>query len=205
MKQLAWFFSLLLFACGVNESKIEGIDNSIISDYEVVIAEKFLVDEVDSTVRFLNFYKNFTTALFEGKMEILNQCFHPDYGVKIIENFSGAMPQIISYANSSYFDHDEPVRKAFENLDSLMLIQPVFEELPEIICEDEFYSKLGCFVSEEKNNLDQHPWNVEGKYNDLLSSIKYTVVNTYNITIYCSEIDNKWYVTFIDLRVPCQA
>ena len=123
----------------------------------------------------------------------------------IIHSFSGAMPQISQFKKSAHFDHEENIRKTMDSLWEEVILEPLFESLPTVVCDDNVYSKMGCFAERTQNNLKQHPWNVENKYTDLFNTVEITVINTYLTVFHFSKIEGKWYVTFVDLRAPCSA
>jgi hypothetical protein len=51
------------------------------------------------------------------------------------------------------------------------------------------YSKTGCFAEYNKNNLHQHHWNVDNKYNSLINTVEITIVSTHLTVFYFSKIE----------------
>ena len=102
--------------------------------------------------------------------------------------------------NKLFFDF------SFEGVDKEL----IFEELPEVVCEDEFYNKQGCFAEKVNPLLASQIWNYAGLNEKeiqaievLANTVEITVVNTSIYDFYFSKIEGNWYVTFIDLRIPC--
>jgi hypothetical protein len=123
-----------------------------------------------------------------------------NYGVYIISS-NGAMPKI----EKSYKLNAQILSKTIAS-------KAIFEELPKVICEDFIYNKQGCFAQEINPLLESQLWN----YSDLsekekqglvaiAKTIRYTVIDTESYIYYFSIIEGKWVLTFVDIRVPCQA
>ena len=195
---------MLLISCGPDESKVDVITEAVNSDEVVVIPEDNLIVDMDSTAQFINFYRKFISAFLGDSESELDRYLHQEHGVHLIHSFSGAMPQVSQFKKSAHFDQDESVRDAIGSLQEEVVLEPLFEGLPTVVCDEVVYSKMGCFAEHTSNNLSQHPWN-KGGYEKLINTVEITVVNTYLTTFYFSKIEGKWYVTFIDLRVPCSA
>ena len=196
---------LLGFACSCDNSVSES-ENKIEPEKIADTIKNVLIDvSLTDKELFVNFYQTFVGALVQGNDSLVNAHIHPKYGLNIIFNFSGSIPQLINYPKISYFDHDEPVRLSFKNLDSLALIPPKFESLPKVVCEQKFYEKEGCFAEATTNNIEAHPWNIDGVFEEVIKTIDFAVLNTHNFVFYCSKIDGNWYITFIDIRIPCSA
>lgn len=201
MRRLIPFLILTVFACNqpAEVTQIESVtkDTSILT-----------VEENESTVEpeaeFLHIYSMMVKVINEKNDTEIAEFIHPKYGINLITNFNGAIPQLLNFQRYSHFDHDEQTRLKFEKVDSLLLA-PKIESLPKVICDEFVFDKIGCFAQSTTNNLDQHPWNTEGEYSELIKTIKWTVVNTHNFTFYFSEIDEKYYLTFIDIRTHCSA
>ena len=88
------------------------------------------------------------------------------------------------------------------------------EELPKINCDSKtFWTKDGCFSQQTNTFKDEKIWTYcglskedEAKVEETAKTISYTVINTaMNARYYFSQIDGKWYLTFVDLRRPCEA
>jgi hypothetical protein len=113
----------------------------------------------------------------------------------------GAMPHI---ENVSQVDKNFPVDfSAVKN-----------EELPKVNCDSKsFWTKEGTFAMEINSFKDEKIWTYcgltkedEAKIAELAQTISWTVINTsLNARYYFSLINGKWYLTFVDLRKPCEA
>ena len=88
------------------------------------------------------------------------------------------------------------------------------EDLPKVNCDSKsFWTKEGCFVQETNTFKDEKIWSYcglnkedEAKVSELAQTISCTVINTgFHARYYFSLINGKWYLTFVDLRTPCEA
>jgi hypothetical protein len=85
--------------------------------------------------------------------------------------------------------------------------------LPKMNCEEfNGYDKQGCFTQEINKLAATKFWDfvetsvdVKSKCETAVNTIKWTVINTANYGYYFSQINSKWYITFIDMRQPCSA
>jgi len=204
MRVFLCFILVILLSCGTSPqqetSKIDDIEPGFVGEIT-----KDSIVEMDSSTQFLTFHRRFISALLGDSDSELDQFFHPEYGVHIIHSFSGAIPEITQFKKSAYFDHNNDIRKAIEDLSVLVILEPQFEPLPNVVCEDVDYDKMGCFAAYTRNNIEQHPWNSVGKYDAIINTIEVTMVDTYLATFYFSKVEGDWCVTFIDLRIPCSA
>lgn len=146
-----------------------------------------------------SFLMTFSSISEIQKTADYSSLINENYGVYIISS-NGAMPQI----EKSYELNAALLSKTIAN-------NVVFEELPKVVCNDFIYNKQGCFAQEINPILDSQIWN----YSDLnekekqafvaiAETIKYTVIDTESYTYYFSLVENKWTLTFVDIRVPCQ-
>lgn len=160
---------------------------------------------------FIDFHKGFTNLLKEKNIEEINKHIHQDYGLWVIES-PGAMPLMRKfYTLNEYktFSNKQPI----QDLPINKIIDPLkFETLPKIVCEKTVYNKQGFFADSTNLLLQSQVWNYAG-LNDkqiqeiemLSNTINFTVINTSNYTYYYSLIDQKWYLTFLNLSTPCDA
>lgn len=120
-----------------------------------------------------------------------------NFGVYLIEQ-PGAMPTVKHVYTVEASSFSEAIK---------------MEALPKVICDETVYDKQGCFAEAINPLIDSQIWN-HTKMNEkekqaiisLVYSIKYTVIDTENkFTYYFSEIEGEYFLTFIDLRTPCEA
>lgn len=130
----------------------------------------------------------------------VNQFIHPEKGLWLIQS-SGAMPNMM---NTTQADKNFPVD--FSNC--------MGEELPKVNCDLKwFWTKDGCLAQEINSFKDEKIWTFcglskedEAKVSELAQTISWTVINTsFHARYYFSQIDGKWYLSFVDLRKPCEA
>ncbi|MBI3500872.1 MAG: hypothetical protein HY063_03675 [Bacteroidetes bacterium] len=144
--------------------------------------------------------ENFISVLKTINISNINQFISPKEGVWLIQS-SGAMPNM---SNTSQVDKNFPVD--FSNCKE--------EELPKINCDAKtFWTKEGCYVQKINSFKDEKVWTYaslskedEAKVEEQAKTIQYTVINTSNnARYYFSFVDGKWYLSFVDLRKPCEA
>ncbi|MCB9360410.1 MAG: hypothetical protein H6587_07495 [Flavobacteriales bacterium] len=201
MKRLNTLIIAILFWVGCNSPSE---DNTIVETQQ----EETLVDVLETTQRKANevvltpqdsFLMIFSSISEMQKTASLSSLINENYGVYIISS-NGAMPKI----EKSYELNAAVLSKKIAS-------EAVFEELPKVVCEDFIYNKQGCFAQEVNPLLDSQIWN----YTDLnekekqalvtiAETIKYTVIDTDSYTYYFSIVENKWVLTFVDVRIPCQ-
>ena len=124
---------------------------------------------------------------------------------------SGAMPSIRKFYDIRKFNTSNE-KKSINELLYHEMEEPFFESLPKVICDVEVYDKQGCFAQEVNPLLESQIWNYAGLNEKEIQAIEFlaetvniTVINTSNFTFYFSKIEGEWYLTFLDLRVPCTA
>ena len=221
MKYWLIAFGIYLFGCtsDVPESEAEFIESEAIElnedrakDSVSITEDKSLNKQINNTKNdlFLDCYNGIVLGIGMHNDSLFNSLIHNNYGLYTIES-SGAMPMIRKFYDIRKF-------KTFnENKDINELLyhemsDPIFESLPKVICDVEVYDKEGCFAQETNPLLESQIWNYAGlnekeiqATETLAKTIRMTVVNTSNFTFYFSKIEGKWYLTFIDFRVPCTA
>jgi hypothetical protein len=156
-------------------------------------------------------YSAFALAAADGNDSAFNVFINPKYGLWVIHS-NGALPQ---------FTHISKVAE-YKNIKGKGLIPIVFwdikrapkeETLPVVDCSKQgFYSKQGCYSQEQNTFLEEKMWLNAGLNADqdkevaqLATTITRTVLDTFTFKYYFSLIDGSWYLTFIDIRKPCEA
>ncbi len=210
MKRIIYFLGITLIACSsatTESANVEQVFEENIGESILTIANSENVVDND----FDSFYQNFSKTIVAKKTTDFNNFIHQDYGVYFIEA-PGAMPMFTKFYSIEKFK-DVNNNKFFFDLPFLGIDKmPINDTLPKIICGGEVYDKYGCFAQQTNPLNESQIWN----YTDLndkqkqeieviAKTITYTVVNTANYTFYFSLIGNSWYVTFIDIRIPCSA
>ena len=157
------------------------------------------------------FYSAFAHAATSGNDTLFDVVIHPEHGLWIIHS-EGAVPQF-THVNHilEYKKTDGKSILPFER-DAMMNV-PKEEDLPVVNCDSKnFYSKSGCFTSMENKFAEQKIWKYAGlpadkdkEIEELASTITRTVINTENYRFYFSLINGSWYLTFMDIRRPCEA
>lgn len=218
MKYLVWIISLLIVGCSGNEDQKE---STIVKEQEEVAIEdsttglhdkeEILGQAQNDENGFLNFYKKFTKAISAKNHQAFNNCISTNFGLYTIES-AGALPLIFHVYDIENF---KPINldKKFLSLEFKAISnKPIFEELPKIICDEDFYDKVGCFANESDRLKNSRIWNYANLNEKeiqaiefLVETVKMTVINTENYTYHFSIIDEIWYITFIDIRKPCSA
>lgn len=130
----------------------------------------------------------------------INQYIHPGWGLWLIRS-SGAMPAM---ENTSQVGKNFPVDFSACKM----------EALPTVHCESKsFWTKEGCFVQEINLFKSEKIWmhcglseKEQAVIEEAAKTIRLTAVNTsFSARYYFSMIEGKWYLTFVDMRRPCEA
>ncbi len=154
-------------------------------------------------------YSAFVGAASGEKDELFNAFIHPVHGLWIIRA-EGAMPQM---QNIKKIEELKKEKSFYPISRDKMICTPLDEALPEINCDAKnFWSKSGCFTQLTNTFKTQKIWEYAG-LTDAQSktaaasaeTISRTLINTENYRYYFSLIDGSWYLTFIDIRKPCNA
>jgi hypothetical protein len=157
------------------------------------------------------FYSAFVKLVALHDDTLLNKVINPEFGINIIES-NGALPKITNVKDFSKFRTIR--RKPFYEFNTDVLIcDPKEEELPKVNCDaKDLYTKTGCFTREINTLKDSKIWefcSLPKAQADLVASsaqtITRTVLLTDNYTYYFSLINGSWWLTFIDMRRPCEA
>ncbi len=207
MKSINYLFIVLLSlatACGQKEKKEEnGSSETVVVQGDT---SRVSMDDFKET------YKEFFYSIIDGKPEKFNEYIHPDLGLYLIDS-KGAIPMVTNVKDISKYVR--PDNKSFFEFDrSKVGYELIEEELPTVDCDNgpDFYSKQGAFTQAVNKLSAEKPWqeskleNGEAdKVNAASKTVMITVINTSNYRYYFSKMGDKWYVTFIDLRKPCNA
>ena len=162
---------------------------------------------------FRDVYKEFFLSVVDVKEKDFNQFIHPEKGLYIIES-TGAMPQMVNIRDISTFKRANDNKPFFDFDKTKVGIELIEKDIPSVDCDapPEFYTKSGSFTQEINKFKDSRIWEYAGlpkaeqkKIEELAETIVKTTVNTGNYTYYFSLINNKWHITFIDMRKPCVA
>jgi hypothetical protein len=203
---------LFLAACGSGERS-----ESSLSDTSLAVArdgtEALSPADTSGTSfgRFSIYYEQLINSLLTNDAPAFNRFIHPEYGLCIIES-SGAMPQMRNGKDISRFKtlHGKSL---FELDKTGFRCELKEEELPKVDCDKEgFFTKEGCFTQEINTFRDEKIWehcnlreNEQALAASAAETITRTVINTKGFRFYFSRIGNQWFLTFLDLRVPCSA
>jgi len=218
MKRITWIFFIIIFACSGEIEPIQEhekiIDTIEVNELDTISkgasgSEKRLLKNSDRE-GFLSFYNKFTQSIIQTDLDAVNKYIHPD-GLYFIET-DGAMPLIKKVFDAKAFSKTSKPTTFFNLGFDGIEKQLVFDVLPKVICDTTIYDKQGCFAQEINPLLESRIWNYASLNEKQIQAIEFlaetvniTVVNTSNFTFYFSKIESKWYLTFLDIRVPCSA
>lgn len=173
--------------------------------------EKRISEEVSSL---LNTYNSVLIVYNIGELKALNEYIHPKTGFTVMEN-SGAFINLSWYNRiDSILDH--PMMKIPPKS-----CQPKFESAPLYRCELESWSKTGCYLSKVdplskefikffRPDHEEDPLVID-KIKKCEVATTWMLTQSDNVPyyhkyrIYFGLIDGKWYITAIDLTIPCSA
>ncbi len=173
-------------------------------------SKKQTVETVSDSLQFAAFYKSFDADIRnEVGLDELKKYVNTEQGLWIIDA-NGAMPRFTHYTllNTAALSNGIKIVQIKK-----MPCELQFEKLPLVDCDKPaLYSKDGCFA-QKINIFAQHKiWlSAELKTEDraaiekLANSIEYTVIQTSGFRYYFSKIGSNWFISFIDIRRPCEA
>jgi len=191
--------SSCFFACSNTEQeRVIIVDEKVVEDVNLASKEEIVEEDteeqiIDSSI--ISF--NQATARIAKNANNFDITISNNYGVYVITQ-PGAMPKV---------EHKYQLDlKTFSS-------EIIFEELPKFSCDSHSFDKQGCFAQEINPLHESQLWNYTGlneKEKQAIiaqsETIKYTIVDTQNkITYYFSKIEGQWFLTFVDLRTPCEA
>jgi hypothetical protein len=141
-----------------------------------------------------------------------NIFINKDHGLWII-NSNGALPQMINVKDISGVKNSKG--DSLVPMDQVkMVCTPKVAGWPEIKCDmPSGWSMTGCYTTEQNKLKESKIWEYAGlndannkKVTELAAGITRAVVNTeMNMVFYFTEINGTWYLTFLDIRKPCEA
>ena len=203
--------SLLIISCGDDASDNSDANDSLSSKDSM---KKTISEDLPTTVDITQFewiYSTFAASAISDAPRF-NVFIHKDHGLWIIRS-NGAMPEMINVKSilgvmTSNGDSLVPMNR------EKMASTPSEDPMPIVDCDSKtHWSQDGCFTSETNTFLKDKIWDYAGlnesdekKVQELGSGITRVVINTeMNMRFYFSEINGTWYLTFLDMRVPCEA
>lgn len=190
--------SVCFFACNnVEQQQVVTINEEAVRDDILVPKEEKIeaIEEQKKDSSETSF--NQATARIAQNVNDFSMIISDNYGVYVITQ-PGAMPKV---------EHKYQLDlKTFSS-------EIVFEKLPQFSCDTHSFDKEGCYAQEINLLHESQLWNYaelnEKEKQAIIAqveTIKYTVVDTQNkITYYFSKIEEQWFLTFVDLRIPCAA
>lgn len=202
---------LLLFACN-DTDKNQPTDEQLrqLTDSTQQVSTEKPQQPSNEQKVFLAFYQSFTTAIESKNAAKVNAFIDETFGVYFIES-NGAMPSFTRVDDVAKFKSVRGELFFALNFNQLNQ-QPVFEELPKIICDVTPYDKQGCFAKKINLFVNDEFWYVTDlneKEKQAISvfaeKIDFTVVNTSTGKFYFTKNGDFWKIGFIDLRIPCEA
>ncbi|MBE7442411.1 MAG: hypothetical protein KF732_03695 [Flavobacteriales bacterium] len=209
IKTLSIAAILLAFTCNTTDEN-QPTDEQLAEETtdEVVVEEIKKLSSEDAD--FLVFYQSFVSAVESKNAENVNVFIDEVFGVYFIES-NGAMPNFKRVNDVAKFKSIRDEQFFSLNFNQLNQ-QPVFEELPKIICDATPYDKQGCFAQKINPFANDEFWyytDLNEKEKQAISvfaeKIDFTVVNTTVGKFYFTKNGDSWKIGFIDLRVPCEA
>lgn len=213
MKTISAFFVLafFLFSCGSEEESTAVVTDSMSAKDSL---KRMISEELAPPTelkQFNWFYSTFFHAVTTDNDSMFNRFIHPENGLWIIQS-NGAVPQFVKVKLVSDFKFPNGKRLLPIARDE-MVTEPKEEELPVVDCDKkERYNKSGCFTSERNVFNEEKIWQYAGLTPDqdkqvakAASTISRVVINTANYKYYFSLINGSWYISFIDVRKPCEA
>lgn len=209
IKTLSIAAILLAFTCNTTDEN-QPTDEQLAEETtdEVVVEEIKKLSSEDAD--FLAFYQSFVSAVESKNAENVNVFIDEVFGVYFIES-NGAMPNFKRVNDVAKFKSIRDEQFFSLNFNQLNQ-QPVFEELPKIICDATPYDKQGCFAQKINPFANDEFWyytDLNEKEKQAISvfaeKIDFTIVNTTIGKFYFTKKGDSWKIGFIDLRVPCEA
>lgn len=166
-----------------------------------------------SSESFLKTYKNFTEAIQHKSFSELKNIIDTATGIFIIES-PGALPVVYNLPDIESFVSQNG-KNVFDLFNDKISLEPDGADLPIIDCEYSNgtpYNKTGCFMKSisSDNELDfilisEGNTDDKQKAEAARKKLSMKVINTFNHVYYFTKSGEKWFLTFIDLREPCEA
>jgi hypothetical protein len=164
---------------------------------------------------FLAAYQKFTDAVKHKSFAELKTLIEPSTGLFVIES-PGALPVVYNLPDVEAFVSQNG-KTLFDFFNDKISQVPVSEDMPVVDCKNSNgtpYSKAGCFMKDiSSSNSSELAFlsSVEGNGSDkqkaetAKKTLNMKVINSYNHVYYFTKSGEKWYLTFIDMRTPCEA
>lgn len=221
IRHLLFLIPPLLFSCEGSDQ----IENQSSDQETVKIETPVTHDEIDGrdTIKakpqseFITVFGQFQSAVYNEDADAFNHFIDPERGVYIIEN-PGALPRMTLVKDIRNFKREFQGKSFFTIKDRLQTCQPKEEPLPSFNCEGQTagstgYSKEGCFVADaevfRKTEIHKYaslPENELKNIDKTLPLVQKTVLQTSSsYQFHFGQINGKWKILFIDLRIPCSA
>ncbi|MBL4754233.1 MAG: hypothetical protein JKY52_11665 [Flavobacteriales bacterium] len=200
--------ALLLASC-----QVEHPPNFSDKDLERVAVEVAEPEEQTNDHPIEQYYHQLIKALATGDSTDFNRLVHPEFGCYLIES-PGAIPIITRVTNIEMIIQSGAGRPVLDFSSILRSLELKEEVLPVVDCDspDGFYTKSGTFVQDINTLAELKIWEHIGlkdtdqvPISKLAKTVKKTIVNTLGFTLYFSQINEGWYLTFFDIRIPCTA
>jgi hypothetical protein len=202
MKKILFIITTMFLASCNNERK----------DVQHEPARDTTVVKSENIIDFSDVYRDFFYSIIEKRADAFNKYIHPSQGLYVIES-QGALPTITNTNDISRFRTVNDQKSFFDFDLNKVGYEMIKDSLPKVDCDKAptFYSKEGSFTQETNLLAESKIWETNSNENEndkiktAAESVKMTVINTANYRYYFSQIDGKWYITFIDMRRPCAA
>ena len=173
-------------------------------------SKKQTVETVSDSLQFAAFYKSFDADIRnEVGLDELKKYVNTEQGLWIIDA-NGAMPRFTHYTLLNMAALSNGIKIVQINNTPCKLL---FDTLPVVDCDKpELYSKDGCFAEKINIFAQQKIWlaaelktEEQTAIEKLANTIDYTVIQTSGFRYYFSKNGNNWFISFIDIRRPCEA
>jgi hypothetical protein len=212
IRHLLYLLPALLFACHGSDQ----IENRGTFGEEQTL-DKPATDTLSAKTAFFSFFNDLQSAVYNEDADTFNHFIDQEHGLYIIEN-PGAMPRMTLVKDISNFKREFQDQSFFTIKIRLQTCQLQEESLPTFNCEGQTagnsgYSKEGCFVADANAFRETEIYKFAGLSEDeqnhikkMLPLVQKTVLQTSSsYQFHFGQLNGKWKVLFIDLRVPCSA
>lgn len=200
-----------LYACGGSDSG-NGNNQDTLSAKDSL--KKQLAEDLPPSsdpAQFEWIYSTFVASAVTDAQRF-NVFINKEHGLWIISS-NGATPQMVNVKDIAGMKNSKG--DSLVPMDRVkMVCTPKSSGWPEKNCDmPSGWSMTGCYTTEQNKLRESKIWEYAGlndsdnkKVTELAAGITRAVVNTeMNMTFYFTEIDGTWYLTFLDMRRPCEA
>jgi len=210
MKNLFFLLIIICIACNNAGESTPPVSDTTAAPPDGTAMHNDTLDETGFD-RFMIYYSQLIASVENNDVLSFNAFIHPELGLCIIEQ-NGAMPQMRNGKDISRY-RTNAGKTLFEMDKATLICELKEEELPKVDCDKPgLWSKAGCYTEAVNYFKDDKIWeycDLQQKEKDIAAksaaTITRTVINTKGYRFYFSEIEGKWYLTFLDLRIPCSA